>query len=299
MTRGASLRYPKGRDVKSCPHRHLSQWESFARGCCQGIKEIESWWWLRTSPMVLHIRSPGPPRLTTRSPGSGLSQRLHPNHDHALNAGREPLPRLTGRGPAANDYGCSVSAVTDRRTVLLDAALEIVGTEGMRGLTHRAVDAAAAVPAGSTSNYFRTREALILGIVERFIARERAMATGPHDEVDPSPDGVATAFGRFAHRALGPDRAVTLARYAILVETAQNPDLREGMARGADQVDRWALDVITRAGSQHPERDLGVLANYVTGLVLHELALPSPDLDAAARIRALIDTLGWKSPSTP
>jgi DNA-binding transcriptional regulator YbjK len=186
--------------------------------------------------------------------------------------------------------------VTDRRTVLLDAALKLVGTEGMRGLTHRAVDATAAVPAGSTSNYFRTREALILGIVERFIVRERAMATGPHGEVDPSRDGVAIAFGRFVHRALGPDRAVTLARYAILVETAQNPDLREGMARGADQVDRWTLDLITRAGSQHPERDLGVLANYVTGLVLHELALPSPDLDATTRIRAVIDTLDWEAP---
>lgn len=192
-----------------------------------------------------------------------------------------------------------MSVVTDRRTVLLDAALEIVGTQGMRGLTHRAVDAAAAVPAGSTSNYFRTREALILGIVERFIARERAMATGPDDGVDPSPDGVATAFGRFAHRALGPDRAVTLARYVILVETGQNPGLREGMAAGADQVDRWALDLISRAGSQHPERDLGILANYVTGLVLHELALPSPDLDAAARIRALINTLGWEDPLDP
>lgn len=189
--------------------------------------------------------------------------------------------------------------MTDRRSVLLDAALELVGTQGMRGLTHRAVDAAAAVPAGSTSNYFRTREALILGIVERFIARERAMATGPHDEVDPSPDGVATALGRFAHRALGPDRAVTLARYAILVETAQNPGLREGMTHGADVVDRWALDLITRAGSRHPERDHGVLANYVTGLVLHELALPSPDLDAATRIRALIDTLGWATPTPP
>jgi DNA-binding transcriptional regulator YbjK len=201
-----------------------------------------------------------------------------------------------GQRPAVTDYKCSVGAVTDRRTVLLDAGLELVGTQGMRGLTHRAVDTAAAVPAGSTSNYFRTREALILGIVERFIVRERAMATGPTDGVDPSPEGVASALGRFAHRALGPDRAVTLARYAILVETGQNPALREGMAVGADQVDRWALDLITRAGSQHPERDLGLLANYVTGLVLHELALPSPDLDAAARIRALIDTLGWDCP---
>lgn len=189
--------------------------------------------------------------------------------------------------------------MTDRRTALLDAALELVGSQGMRGLTHRAVDVAAAVPAGSTSNYFRTREALILGIVERFIARERTMATGPLDEVEPSPDGVASAFGRFAHRALGPDRVVTLARYAILVETAQNPSLRQGMASGADQVDRWALDVLTRAGSQHPERDRGVLANYVTGLVLHELALPSADLDATARIRALIDTLGWADPTDP
>ena len=185
--------------------------------------------------------------------------------------------------------------MVDRRTVLLDAALELVGTEGMRGLTHRAVDAAADVPAGSTSNYFRTREALILGIVERFISRERVMATGPQGEVDPSPDGVAAALGRFVQRAVGPDRAVTLARYAILVETAHNPALREGMAVGADQVDTWAFDIITRAGSPDPTRDLGVLGNYVTGLVLHELALPSPDLDARARIRAVIDTLGWTS----
>jgi DNA-binding transcriptional regulator YbjK len=185
--------------------------------------------------------------------------------------------------------------MVDRRTLLLDAALELVGTQGMRGLTHRAVDAAAHLPPGSTSNYFRTREALVLGIVERFIVREREMATGPRDEVDPTPEGVAEALGRFVDRALGPDRMVTLARYAILVETAQNPGLRAAMASGADQVDTWSLDLVTRAGSRDPQRDVGVLGNYVTGLVLHELALPSPELDAAARIRVVIDTLGWTS----
>ena len=185
--------------------------------------------------------------------------------------------------------------MADRRTLLLDAALELVGSQGMRGLTHRAVDAATGLPPGSTSNYFRTREALVLGIVERFVARERAMVTGPRDEVDPTPGGVAAALGRFVDRALGPDRMVALARYAILVETAQNPGLREGMASGADQVDTWSLDLLARAGSLDPDRDVGLLANYVTGLVLHELALPSPDLDAATRIRAVIDTLGWTS----
>ncbi len=182
----------------------------------------------------------------------------------------------------------------DRRTLIQDAALEIVGTCGMRALTHRAVDTAAGLPSGSTSNYFRTREALILGVSERFIARERAMATLPLDEVEATPEGVATAFGRFVDRAIGPDRAVTLARYAILVETAQTPSLlRDGIAVGAGQVDTWALDLIVRAGSREPARDLRIMANYVTGLVLHELALQSPDLDARARIRDLIDTLGW------
>jgi len=184
--------------------------------------------------------------------------------------------------------------MADRRTTLLDAALELVGTQGMRGLTHRAVDAAAGLPPGSTSNYFRTRDALVLGIVERFLVRERAMVTGPRDEVEATADGVARALGGVVERALGPDRAVTLARYAILVETAQNPALREGIARGADEVDSWTLDLITRAGSAHPVRDQGVLANYVTGLLLHELALPSGDLDAAARIRSVIATLGWR-----
>ena len=185
--------------------------------------------------------------------------------------------------------------MTDRRTSLLDAALELVGTQGMRALTHRAVDAAAGVPPGSTSNHFRTREALLLGIVERFIVREREMVTEPRGEVDASPHGVATALGHYVERATGPDRTVTLARYAILVETAQNPALRPGMAPGAAEVDAWTLDLVTRAGSSDPQRDRGILANYVTGMVLHELALPTPDLDAARRIRTVIDTLGWTS----
>ena len=81
---------------------------------------------------------------------------------------------------------------------------------------------------------------------------------------------------------------MTLARYAILVETAQNPSLREGMAGGAGEVDAWTRDLITRAGSRDPARDHGLLANYVTGLVLHELALPSPDLAPRATHKAFV-----------
>src|SRR6266487_2562015 len=62
-----------------------------------------------------------------------------------------------------------------RREELLDAAITVLGERGIHALTHRAVDTAAGLPAGSTSNHFRTRDALLDAVVERFAARDRAI----------------------------------------------------------------------------------------------------------------------------
>ncbi len=164
----------------------------------------------------------------------------------------------------------------------------------MRALTHRAVDAQAGLPHGSTSNLFRSREALLVGLGERFVERERAMAEGGRGEVEASVEGVAGALGRFAVLATTSERAVTLARYALLVEAAQHPELAGVLVDGADRVDTWGLDLITRAGSGDPARDQDILANFVTGMVLHQLALPAPDFDPTGRIAALVATLDWR-----
>ncbi|MFE7431263.1 TetR/AcrR family transcriptional regulator, partial [Streptomyces sp. NPDC057545] len=50
-----------------------------------------------------------------------------------------------------------------RRDQVLDAAVKVLGTGGLRGLTYQAVDKAAAVPAGPTSNHFRSRDLLVTG----------------------------------------------------------------------------------------------------------------------------------------
>jgi AcrR family transcriptional regulator len=183
----------------------------------------------------------------------------------------------------------------DLRARLLDTGIEIIADQGLGGLTHDAVDAGAEVPAGSTRELFPTRDALVEGVTERCIDREMEMAT-PDGQVDATPDGLAAMFGAFVLRALGDDRAVTLARYVLHAEAARTPSLRPFYAVGADEVDTWALDLVGRAGSLQPERDFGIMANYVTGLVFHELALPTPDLDATGRVRTLIDALGWTTP---
>jgi len=54
-----------------------------------------------------------------------------------------------------------------RRSALADAGIAVLAREGSRGLTHRAVDEEAGVPTGTTSNYFRSRDALVAGLFER------------------------------------------------------------------------------------------------------------------------------------
>ena len=54
-----------------------------------------------------------------------------------------------------------------RRALIADAAISTLARDGMRGLTHRAVDRTAGLPEGSASYYFRTRQALLQATVER------------------------------------------------------------------------------------------------------------------------------------
>ncbi|MDK8879972.1 TetR family transcriptional regulator [Corynebacterium sp. MSK008] len=49
----------------------------------------------------------------------------------------------------------------EKRSAILDAAIELLLTEGLKGLTHRQVAAAAAVPVGSIGYYYSTRNKLV------------------------------------------------------------------------------------------------------------------------------------------
>ncbi|MEU9943235.1 TetR/AcrR family transcriptional regulator [Streptomyces lavendulae] len=60
-----------------------------------------------------------------------------------------------------------------RRTALVDAAIEVLAKEGARGLTFRAVDSEAAVPIGTASNYFRNRDELLTQAGARVYERLR------------------------------------------------------------------------------------------------------------------------------
>ena len=179
-----------------------------------------------------------------------------------------------------------------RRDDLLDAAIALLGVEGVHGVTHRAVDAAAGVPAGSTSNYFRTRDALLEAVGERFAARERANFEDIAIAIAPTtPVELARALAAYARDATGPNRTLTLARYAILVEAANRPALRGQLTETGARITAWHANWMRLIGSTDPERDTRIVANFVTGAVLHQLAYPNPAFDLTAYLTELIESL--------
>ena len=188
--------------------------------------------------------------------------------------------------------------MASRREDLLDAAISVLGERGIHALSHRAVDAAAELPAGSTSNHFRTRDALLDAVVERFAARERANWEEIALRVYPTtPLELARALTVFAHEATGPQRALTLARYAILVEAGIHPSLRALLLATGARVNAWFMTWLRVAGSADPERDAPLIMNHWTGLILHELAIPDPAFDPSEQIMALVTSVVRPRPS--
>ncbi|WP_280451303.1 TetR family transcriptional regulator, partial [Nocardia cyriacigeorgica] len=61
---------------------------------------------------------------------------------------------------------------------LADTALALIDDYGLAQVTHRAIDAAAGVPIGTTSNYFPTRAALRAGAPRGLLRAGTDITTG-------------------------------------------------------------------------------------------------------------------------
>jgi AcrR family transcriptional regulator len=179
--------------------------------------------------------------------------------------------------------------MTNRRERVLDAAIRVLGGQGMRGLTHRAVDAEAGLPEGSTSNYFRSRDALIEAIVDRMTALDVAAFTGLAGAVRPVDADEFAGFIAAALRQQAEEGApVSLARYAIFLEAALQPRLRARIGAGFAELVRLGEGWLAQLGSTDPARDTRLILQYLDGLLLHRLAHPEGEFDPGPAISALL-----------
>ncbi|MFB7503461.1 TetR/AcrR family transcriptional regulator [Streptomyces broussonetiae] len=149
-----------------------------------------------------------------------------------------------------------------------DTALALLAERGMRGLTHRAVDEAAGLPPGSTSNVARTRQALLELAVRRHAEREAQLlelteVPGPGAGPDALADGLALAV----HRCLTQGRELLIARYELALEATRRPELRAFYDRTGAVFKEQLAAMLTDAGSPDPARHVLSLVAWADGLM--------------------------------
>lgn len=171
----------------------------------------------------------------------------------------------------------------ERRTQVCDAALELLGRDGPRGLTHRAVDAAAGLPVGTTSNYYPSRAALFRGMTERLFVLLAPDPDRLHDLAGLPADDAAPAYAGYVVERLMARPDIARAWIELRLEAARNPPV-------ADLVEPVLRDGLAADIAFHQDRGLPggagmvrLLHHLVNGIVLDALTLPmTPDTDPVA-----------------
>ncbi|GAA1557980.1 TetR family transcriptional regulator [Kribbella lupini] len=180
----------------------------------------------------------------------------------------------------------------DRRAAIADAAIHLVATRGLRGLTHRAVDTEAGLPPGSTSYYLRTRDALLTACVTRMLERDLAAQpdlgagkVGREEEpLAPAPpvgsadlanlpgEQVARlltemVLGLIRHRA--DDQ---LARYELSLEASRQPELLDAITQGGRVLREHLAGILGGLGIDQPEQAAWPFAAMLDGLIWDRVA---------------------------
>lgn len=190
------------------------------------------------------------------------------------------------------------SGLSPRMQLILESATRVVAAGGMRGLTHRAVDAEAGLPQGSTSGYLRTRLALVTALtefiaaglidsVEELAGRQRA---GESDAMV-----VEHALDLFAGWLREPD--ALLAKAELAQEATRRPEIAEAMAPARERIEGIVRQILTLAGVDDVETSAQAIIAAMEGVLTSALARPPTEREAYVRdvgrriIAAFIPTL--------
>jgi DNA-binding transcriptional regulator YbjK len=172
--------------------------------------------------------------------------------------------------------------MTDRRTGILDAALSVLADDGMRALTHRAVDAAAGIAPGSTSYYFRTRAALVAGCIDRLVEIDRGLAAPPV-AVSHGVAGFLDLLVAAGEVMAGPERTRTLARYELSVAAMHDDGLRALLTEGGTAVARLAAAMLADLGATDPETSARQVLAAFDGVLFSAMVRGEEQVGAAVR----------------
>ncbi|WP_156466189.1 TetR/AcrR family transcriptional regulator [Janibacter sp. Soil728] len=189
--------------------------------------------------------------------------------------------------------------LSPRMHLILESATKVVAAGGMRGLTHRAVDAEAGLSQGSTSGYLRTRLALVSALAEYIAAglidSVEALA-GEQQAGESDAIVVEHALDLFAGWLREPE--ALLAKAELGQEAMRQPEVAEALEPARQRIEGIVGQIFVRAGVDDVQTSAQAIIAAMEGVLASALAKPAAEREAYVRgvgkriITAFVPTVG-------
>jgi TetR/AcrR family transcriptional regulator, regulator of biofilm formation and stress response len=160
-----------------------------------------------------------------------------------------------------------------RKTAIIDAALRIIGTEGIQGVSMRAVAAEASVPLGTVTYYFGDKEELLEAAFLRHTQRETARIVGAIEDLDGALTSADFARGLagFVIEGLTEYREQLITEYQLLTESARRANLRRASAAWLQSLTAHLEATVAALSSSSPKTDARLILAVLAGLEVDNL----------------------------
>ncbi len=163
-----------------------------------------------------------------------------------------------------------------RPELVADAAVTVLARDGLRGLTHRAVDTEAGLPDGSTSNCYRSRSALVKAIVTRLEKLDlAALTSGRQPDVSSMPAVAAYLASNVKLMTSRRHVRATRARLALLLDETARPAMEAGHHRFLEML----VVMLEQGGHPDPEPAARAVGDLVEGALVHAVSTRSRRVD--------------------
>jgi len=175
--------------------------------------------------------------------------------------------------------------------LLLGSALRVVSEQGLRGLTHRAVDRTAGLPEGSCSAYLRTREALVIALAEYVADRMAGHVRDLAGELARQPLGDDRAVETVTRFCIGwlDDPALLVALLELTIQASRDPALAESLGAHRRVLADVVGGMLTARGKPHGAASAETLVASFDGVLI--AALPRPASQRKAFVRRSVEAL--------
>jgi AcrR family transcriptional regulator len=179
-----------------------------------------------------------------------------------------------------------------RRDEIAAAAIEVLATQGFRGLTHRAVDAAAGLSPGSVNYHAPTRGRLLHLALELLFARDYDTAGATFGGlVDVKPLTVDNVVNRIIDfieaMTTGEATKRVIARSILLGEAQHDREIRDLFDSQRAAFVAYTQWIVASLESEDPQGDAEMLVVMIEGLVGRQVLigsrLPRPVVDRMLR----------------